>query len=483
MLRSSSIYLVIFFWTLVFIVNAVLKNYRKYSRRYKEFLEDHGITMSLCQIRWYTTQLNRWFIWFGRLHPYLLHLWFSLGVFVGVGLMALSVMVLSLTLYQAFTKEAPEQVLTPVMPGVNLPWSQLMYYLITLAVSGVFHEMGHAVAAVREQVRVNGFGMFFMAIYPGAYVDLYTDHLTMISPIRQLRIYCAGVWHNVILVLLGLLLLWSLPYLLVPLYMADQGAVVTKVSRNSPVFGSINRGDTIYSVYGCPVNNKNDWIQCVSRTLNSPQHGYCSNMFTVTRQNSSQGSFTDGVYECCGNLTTSSRLCFRYESIKSEKGYACLAARSIMQASQFCSLPEHCHGPGNKACVHPSLDNSSRLIRVRRLGGPDVLYVGDPILLQYTVAVVNYSPRSPILPMELPTIIETFLIYLISLSGALALLNIVPCYSLDGQWALFALVDHTLGNIIPNEDQRSTLCTVILTMGTLLLAANITLALWTLGSV
>lgn len=73
--------------------------------------------------------------------------------------------------------------------------------------------------------------------------------------------------------------------------------------------------------------------------------------------------------------------------------------------------------------------------------------------------------------------------YLVSLSGALALLNMVPCYSLDGQWALFALVDHTLSLYIPHEDQRNMLCNVILTLGTLLLAANIMLALWTLGSV
>lgn len=72
--------------------------------------------------------------------------------------------------------------------------------------------------------------------------------------------------------------------------------------------------------------------------------------------------------------------------------------------------------------------------------------------------------------------------YLVSLSGALALLNMVPCYSLDGQWALFALVDHTLTSFIPDEDQRNMLCNVILTLGTLLLAANIMLALWTLGS-
>ena len=84
---------------------------------------------------------------------------------------------------------------------------------------------------LREQVRVNGFGMFFTIIYPGAFVDLYTEHLTVISAARQLRIYCAGVWHNVVLVALGMFLLWSLPYLLVPLYLTGHGAVVVNVMK------------------------------------------------------------------------------------------------------------------------------------------------------------------------------------------------------------------------------------------------------------
>ncbi|KAL9968826.1 hypothetical protein ACROYT_G020963 [Oculina patagonica] len=228
---SSSVALIIGFWTVLFISNALLKNYRKYSRRYKEFLENNGISLSLCQVRWYTTRFNRSFVRFGQFHPYLLHMWFSVGVLVGALLMVASVVILCLTLYKAFAKDAPEQVLTPVMPGVNVPWSQVLYYLVTLTISGVFHEFGHAISAVREQVRVNGFGMFFMAVYPGAFVDLYTEHLSVISPVRQLRIYCAGVWHNAVLVLVGLVFLWSLPYLLVPIYVTGQGAVVFNVLK------------------------------------------------------------------------------------------------------------------------------------------------------------------------------------------------------------------------------------------------------------
>lgn len=44
----------------------------------------------------------------------------------------------------------------------------------------------------REQVRVNGFGMFVFVVYPGAFVDLFTTHLNLISPVQQLRIFCAG---------------------------------------------------------------------------------------------------------------------------------------------------------------------------------------------------------------------------------------------------------------------------------------------------
>lgn len=479
----SSLILIIGFWTFLFICNALLKNYRKYSRKYKEFLENNGVSLSLFQVRWYTTRFNRSFFRFGQIQPYLLHLWFSIGVLVGALLMVTSVVILSLTLYKAFAKDAPEQVLTPVMPGVNVPWSQVLYYLVTLTISGVFHEFGHAISAVREQVRVNGFGMFFMAVYPGAFVDLYTEHLTVISPLRQLRIYCAGVWHNAVLVFVGLLLLWCLPYLLVPLYATGQGAVVLNVLKESPLYGSIQRGDTVLSLYGCQVYDKQDWNHCISQTLSLPQHGYCSDLLTVTRKNSSQGAFFNGgVYDCCQN-STSSRFCFKYESLSHSKGYACLPARNIMQSRQLCDLPTDCVGPGDKACVHPSLDNSSRLLRIIRSTGTDVLYVGDPLLLQYTVGVINYQRRNSLLPMEFPNILETFLIYLVSLSGALALLNMVPCYSLDGQWALFAFVDHTLTSYIPHEDQRNMLCNIILTLGTLLLAANIMLALWTLGTV
>jgi hypothetical protein len=35
------------------------------------------------------------------------------------------------------------------VPGVNVPSSHLIYYVIALAVAGIIHEIGHALAATR----------------------------------------------------------------------------------------------------------------------------------------------------------------------------------------------------------------------------------------------------------------------------------------------------------------------------------------------
>ena len=78
-----------------------------------------------------------------------------------------------------------------------------------------------------------GFGWFILPVFCGAYVELQTDHLQVISAVRQLRIYCAGVWHNFISSVLAVGLWWSLPYFYLLLYSTEGGAVVSDVYKVS----------------------------------------------------------------------------------------------------------------------------------------------------------------------------------------------------------------------------------------------------------
>ena len=84
-------------------------------------------------------------------------------------------------------------------------------------------------------------------VYPGAYVDLNHEQVQMLTAIRQLRyrsitgisdlealclssrIYCAGVFHNIILVAMAILFLFVHPFFLRRFYM--ETASVYRVSK------------------------------------------------------------------------------------------------------------------------------------------------------------------------------------------------------------------------------------------------------------
>ena len=168
-----------------------------------------------------------------------------------------------------------------MVPGVTLPGADLLLFVITLLVTSVFHELGHALAAVREGVpvwpitthppihpfmlQVEAFGGFALVVYVGAFVELHTGRLSATSAVARLRIFCAGVWHNVALAaaaflaitfLSGLICIRSMEAhvaaaLLSPLYMSGGGVLVLAVAPWSVLHTSIHPGDVIHAVGTC----------------------------------------------------------------------------------------------------------------------------------------------------------------------------------------------------------------------------------------
>ena len=473
------------FWFLLSLADRGLRAFRPLGTAYARRLEECGVSISFAHVRWYTTRFNRFFQKAGTWSKHVSRLWFTLGAVAGVLLMFSSVLVLVFTLFQSLSLyQDTRPVLTPVMPGVNLPWRDLSYYVLTLIVCGVFHEAGHALAASLEQVRVNGFGVFVMFLYPGAFVDLHSDHLAVISPKRQLRIYCAGVWHNVILVLFSLLLLWFLPVLLAPLYTTGVGAYVTVVEGGSVLSDKLKSGGIITKINACPVHGTSDWFQCIEDLANGNQPGYCLFAELLERQESFFPNQTtpleDGGRDCCPK-DTQSDLCFQAFYPKGRPpSFHCLTARTV-SSRETCQHSQDCTGVLEFACTFPAISPESRLVRIAHSDGPDVLFLGDPRNLLFSISISSFIPSSSLSPPSLPDLIQTFLMYIVSFSSALALLNMVPAYYLDGQWTLIALVELSCESHL-QEKARRQLCTVILVAGSALLGVNIVLALWTLTS-
>lgn len=157
--------------------------------------------------------------------------------------------------------------------------------------------------------------------------------------------------------------------------------------------------------------------------------------------------------------------------------HTCLPARKALEATQVCRTNKDCK-KSSSFCIIPSLETHTRLIKVKHPPQIDMLYVGHPLHLHYTVSITSFIPRFNFLSIDLPVIVETFVKYLISLSGALAIVNAVPCFALDGQWILNSFLDATLTSVIGDNDVKDLIGFFILLGGSVLLAANVTLGLW-----
>ncbi|XP_061522954.1 membrane-bound transcription factor site-2 protease isoform X1 [Phycodurus eques] len=415
---------------------------------------------------------------------------FSSGLVFGVVAMLASVVLLVKTLQQTLaqmTTDNPhigaQQALQVVVPGVNLPTSHLAYFFLALLLSGVIHELGHAVAALREQVRVNGFGMFVFVVYPGAFVDLFTTHLNIVSPAQQLRIFCAGVWHNFVLCVAALAFLFLLPLFLFPLYSSGAGALVTEVAQGSAADWprGLSAGDIVTALEECPVAGVEDWNSCLSQLSHTPQTGYCVPAASLQPSWAHGRAFKrlDGTLDCCSNNSLTD-LCFSYiKPHTADREYACMPVRKMVTGSRVCRGDHDCNADAGLAvCVTPSLQNQTRFIRVAHPPGTHMLFVGYPPHLQHAVSLTNFVPRFGFLHLDLPVFLETFCKYVFSLSGALAVVNSVPCFALDGQWMLNALLEATLAGVVADRQKRELMGFFLLLAGSSLLAANVALGLW-----
>eukprot|EP00249_Psilotum_nudum_P013086 c24146_g1_i1 orf=242-967(+) len=158
---------------------------------------------------WETEMFNEFFYFYGRRYSRFLTIWFSLGI--GVSLLVSLAVILILIWHWSWLIFPGNQnnalVMNPgesrnsitlVVPGLNVPWSDIGYILFGTIIAVGFHEVGHALAAASEGVRIEHVAVFLACLFPGALVGLNHSSLQLLPPIRALRIYCAGIWHNVV---------------------------------------------------------------------------------------------------------------------------------------------------------------------------------------------------------------------------------------------------------------------------------------------
>ncbi|XP_042451807.1 membrane-bound transcription factor site-2 protease homolog isoform X2 [Zingiber officinale] len=360
--------------------------------------------------------------------------------------------------------------------------------IISTMLSVGVHEFGHGIAAASEGLRIEYIAVFLAICFPGALVAFDYDWLQSLPQSSALRIYCAGIWHNITFSAACFLTLISLPVILHPFYLYGQGPLVLAVPKVSPLYGYLSPYDVIVSVDGSNIKSPHEWINIMAnydsqilpepsvtkgiQTFEALSHikGYCVPDNWIKASSTSCGDeLADFVYWPCNN----SRPVFdniRDEMNKSESKH-CLIARDVVKCKKCWSRSDSnfngsigrvCDCLEDETCMTPvqipgmswvevtySSPYSSQCSEYRSNAstysenfgfdstfcGGTFVFIGDALSLAHSIHLSAYQPRwiFTAYMAHMPDVLEKFLACCFRISASLALVNSLPVFFLDGE--------------------------------------------------
>lgn len=446
---------------------------------YEAFLNGTGLTIRFFRLDWYTTAFNRTILNWSTRWARLLRISFDFGVYSCLLLAPISLFVLGYAVAQVFRHDEPNAALAirPVeveilVPGVTLPKDELGFYVTTLLVCTVLHELGHAIASFIEDVPLNGFGVRVLFIIPMAYADLSTEVLDRIKNWRKLRIFCAGVWHNLLLGFISYLLFIQMPNLMAPFYKTTAGVYVLSVDDDSPIKGpkGLKEDDIIVQINRMKLTGADSYYDALLETLREKPKYCVTSDFVHTHDESKKIETVHGLIECCDRAAVEN-LCFEHfiiNGILEMPPFMCLHVRRVIESSGgLCDEQDNCN-PGYY-CIKPLLDNRTTIMQLQRSVGNDVLYMGSPGDIYRTVKWSMFVPKTNVLSPRLAENLMLLFKYFTVFSFGLAFVNILPCYGFDGQYIIQIIVHQLLAKVIRKRRNRDLVSVGITVLGTFLL--------------
>jgi membrane-associated protease RseP (regulator of RpoE activity) len=161
-------------------------------------------------------------------------------------------------------KEATPEIklVFPSVSGVKLPGFVLgipfWYWIIGVFIVMFAHEPMHALLVRAEKVNIKSFGVLLFFILPGAFVDPDEKQIKKLSTIKQLRIFAAGSFGNLIVAGIFLLLIFGYNFLIDSL-MSTEGVVFEKTIENTGASEVELRG-TIIGINDKEVKSMTDFL-------------------------------------------------------------------------------------------------------------------------------------------------------------------------------------------------------------------------------
>lgn len=330
-----------------------------------------------------------------------------------------------------------------------------------------FHELGHALAASNEGMSISSIGFIIQIIFPIAYVKLSETNVLK-SPWSQLKIYCAGVWHNIFLFaivyfLLFYLYFWSWPLFKVP----DSGLMISKVKFQSSQF---TKGMRLEQINKFKINNYKDFTNFIQQTIdtNFSSHQICiqKNIFDLNINTN-----------CCSENYFGQEAC--WES-KDEKIKNCIPVNKILSNQIDC---DHRLNSSQIFIQHFVSQKDKKLHRMLLFITIDnnlIVIIQNPLFIYHQLEFFQIEPRSwmPLFSFEMMNYFLKFLNFLLNLNLITPIISILPVVYFDGQKVLeiFSFI------ILPrlSQNKRQLILKIISNFITLISIMSISLAYYRL---
>jgi len=114
-----------------------------------------------------------------------------------------------------------------------------------------------------------------------------------------------------------------------------------------------------------------------------------------------------------------------------------------------------------------------QIVQIKRKLNKDVLFIGHPADIYKTVDVSEWVPKYSFLDPKLPESLVLFCKYMTAFSAGLAIVNVIPCFFLDGQYIIDIVVLYLLNSISHNKNIKEATILTITSIATLLLIINL----------
>lgn len=181
-------------------------------------------------------------------------------MFIGFGLMALTLALLSWNLVRGLLPHEAAVAVAVLVPGLTLRLYWLPYFLVAVVVTIIVHEAAHGIAALREGVGIKSAGAFLFAMFPGGFVELDGVDLKRAPRASRIKIFSAGSASNLLAGLLVLLLMLGL------FAQSPSGIIATEVLEGGPLHSAgVRSWDIIYALNGTGVYTQRDIADFMSR--------------------------------------------------------------------------------------------------------------------------------------------------------------------------------------------------------------------------